>query len=68
MLTPFNCCRYGTGTLSSSLLVTTDSVLTPSLASLGRLTIESIEVTPIVVPLKQEYRGSYYAMRNRSPC
>src|SRR5579863_4718597 len=32
----------------------------------GALTIESIEVTGIVVPLAQEYRGSYYAMRNRS--
>jgi D-galactarolactone cycloisomerase len=42
-----------------------DPVRTPTLSSLGRLTIESIEVTPIVVPLKQEYRGSYYAMRNR---
>jgi L-alanine-DL-glutamate epimerase-like enolase superfamily enzyme len=28
--------------------------------------IESIEVTPIVVPLAQEYRGSYYSMRNRA--
>ena len=32
----------------------------------GPLTIESIEVTPIVVPLAQEYRGSYYRMRNRA--
>ena len=32
----------------------------------GRSTIESIEVTPIVVPLAQEYRGSYYRMRNRA--
>jgi L-alanine-DL-glutamate epimerase-like enolase superfamily enzyme len=30
------------------------------------LTIEAIEVTPIVVPLRQEYRGSYYSMRNRA--
>jgi D-galactarolactone cycloisomerase len=32
----------------------------------GALTIESIEVTPIVVPLEREYRGSYYHMKNRS--
>jgi len=30
------------------------------------LTIETIEVTPIVVPLDREYRGSYYRMTNRS--
>jgi L-alanine-DL-glutamate epimerase-like enolase superfamily enzyme len=30
------------------------------------LTIETIEVTPIVVPLEQEYRGSYYRMNNRA--
>ena len=30
------------------------------------LTIEAIEVTPIVVPLAQEYRGSYYRMSNRA--
>jgi D-galactarolactone cycloisomerase len=30
------------------------------------LTIEAIEVTPIVVPLDREYRGSYYRMTNRS--
>jgi D-galactarolactone cycloisomerase len=30
------------------------------------LLIEAIEVTPIVVPLAQEYRGSYYGMRNRA--
>lgn len=30
------------------------------------LTIEGIEVTPIVVPLEQEYRGSYYRMHNRA--
>ena len=29
------------------------------------LTIESIDVTSVVVPLHQEYRGSYYRMRNR---
>jgi D-galactarolactone cycloisomerase len=34
--------------------------------STGALTIEAIEVTPIVVPLAQEYRGSYYSMRNRA--
>jgi L-alanine-DL-glutamate epimerase-like enolase superfamily enzyme len=38
---------------------------TPTLVS-GPLTIETIEVTPIVVPLAQEYRGSYYRMNNRS--
>src|SRR5262249_54270000 len=42
-----------------------DPVSTPAASSVRRLTIESIEVTPIVVPLDQEYRGSYYAMRNR---
>src|SRR6476469_8998090 len=31
----------------------------------GALTIEAIEVTPLVVPLDREYRGSYYFMRNR---
>jgi D-galactarolactone cycloisomerase len=35
-------------------------------ASTDALTIAAIEVTPIVVPLVQEYRGSYYAMRNRA--
>ena len=35
-------------------------------ASTDALTIASIEVTPIVVPLAQEYRGSYYSMRNRA--
>jgi L-alanine-DL-glutamate epimerase-like enolase superfamily enzyme len=30
------------------------------------LTIESIDVTAVVVPLDQEYRGSYYRMSNRS--
>jgi L-alanine-DL-glutamate epimerase-like enolase superfamily enzyme len=30
------------------------------------LTIESIDVTGVVVPLDQEYRGSYYRMSNRS--
>src|SRR5262249_59812534 len=37
----------------------------PGLAG-GTLTIEAIEVTPIVVPLEQEYRGSYYRMTNRA--
>src|SRR5206468_757183 len=32
----------------------------------GALTIETIEVTPIVVPLEKEYRGSYYRMNNRA--
>src|SRR5579862_2975361 len=32
----------------------------------GALTIETIEVTPIVVPLAREYRGSYYRMNNRA--
>ena len=32
----------------------------------GSLTIDAIEVTPIVVPLAQEYRGSYYRMNNRA--
>ncbi len=37
----------------------------PPLSSDGALTIEAIEVTPVVVPLEREYRGSYYHMRNR---
>lgn len=40
--------------------------VTPPLPYSGPLTIEAIEVTPIVVPLAQEYRGSYYRMTNRS--
>ena len=32
----------------------------------GRLTIREIELVPIVVPLAQEYRGSFYRMRNRA--
>ena len=35
-------------------------------ASTDALTIAAIEVTPIVVPLVQEYRGNHYAMRNRA--
>ncbi len=38
----------------------------PQTPSAGMLTIESIEVTPVVVPLVKEYRGSYYSMRNRA--
>jgi L-alanine-DL-glutamate epimerase-like enolase superfamily enzyme len=38
---------------------------TPTLDG-NALTIESIDVTPIVVPLEKEYRGSYYRMQNRS--
>src|SRR5215469_9261563 len=34
--------------------------------ALDRLTIEAIEVIPIVVPLAREYRGSYYRMSNRA--
>ena len=30
------------------------------------LAIEAIEATAVVVPLEQEYRGSYYRMQNRS--
>ncbi len=41
------------------------SSTTPSLNG-GGLTIERIEVTPIVVPLAREYRGSYYRMTNRA--
>jgi D-galactarolactone cycloisomerase len=37
-----------------------------SVSATDALTIESIEVTPVVVPLDREYRGSYYFMRNRS--
>jgi L-alanine-DL-glutamate epimerase-like enolase superfamily enzyme len=39
---------------------------TPRASIGGSLTIEAIEVAAIVVPLNQEYRGSYYRMRNRS--
>jgi L-alanine-DL-glutamate epimerase-like enolase superfamily enzyme len=35
-------------------------------SGLDALTIEAIEVTPIVVPLAREYRGSYYRMSNRA--
>jgi D-galactarolactone cycloisomerase len=38
----------------------------PAVPGNGALTIEAIEVTPIVVPLDREYRGSYYRMTNRS--
>ncbi len=45
----------------------TQTDLTPLSAPAGSsLTIEAIEVTPIVVPLDREYRGSYYRMTNRS--
>jgi L-alanine-DL-glutamate epimerase-like enolase superfamily enzyme len=42
-----------------------DSTTKPS-SGVDALTIEAIEVTPIVVPLAQEYRGSYYRMSNRA--
>lgn len=35
-------------------------------AGIPPLTIAAIETTPLVVPLAQEYRGSYYGMRNRA--
>ena len=35
-------------------------------AASGALPIKEITVTPIVVPLHQEYRGSYYGMRTRA--
>jgi D-galactarolactone cycloisomerase len=45
----------------------TQTDVTPLSAAAGSsLTIEAIEVTPIVVPLDREYRGSYYRMTNRS--
>ena len=34
--------------------------------ALDQLTIESIELIPIIVPLDREYRGSYYRMTNRA--
>jgi D-galactarolactone cycloisomerase len=46
------------------LVSTTPAEEIPAVGS--PLTIESIEVTPIVVPLVQEYRGSYYRMNNRA--
>jgi D-galactarolactone cycloisomerase len=45
---------------------TPEAPATPSILAGGPLTIEAIEVTPIVVPLDREYRGSYYRMTNRS--
>jgi D-galactarolactone cycloisomerase len=45
---------------------TPDAPLAPPAPTAGPLTIEAIEVTPIIVPLVQEYRGSYYGMRNRA--
>jgi D-galactarolactone cycloisomerase len=45
---------------------TPDVAATDTSIEAGALTIESIEVTPIVVPLVQEYRGSYYRMNNRA--
>src|SRR5215210_2516000 len=32
----------------------------------GRLTIRSIELIPLIVPLHREYRGSHYRMNNRA--
>lgn len=46
--------------------MTSTTPAVPRSPTMGPLTIEAIEVTPIVVPLAQEYRGSYYSMRNRS--
>src|SRR5205823_12735956 len=64
------CNRGGrTGNLSRSEPVTSTTPAAPSTPPTiegGALTIETIEVTPIVVPLAQEYRGSYYRMNNRS--
>ena len=34
--------------------------------SLDQLTIERIELIPVVIPLDREYRGSFYGMRNRA--
>jgi D-galactarolactone cycloisomerase len=45
---------------------TPDVAATQPSIEAGALTIEAIEVTPIVVPLVQEYRGSYYRMNNRA--
>ena len=36
------------------------------LVTTGSLGIASVEVVPVVVPLDQEYRGSYYRMSNRA--
>jgi D-galactarolactone cycloisomerase len=38
---------------------------TTATPAIGKLTIERIELIPIVIPLDREYRGSYYSMRNR---
>ncbi len=46
--------------------MTSTTTAVPHVPTMRPLTIETIEVTAIVVPLAQEYRGSYYSMRNRS--
>jgi L-alanine-DL-glutamate epimerase-like enolase superfamily enzyme len=38
----------------------------PPIPFTGSLTIETVEVIPVIIPLAQEYRGSYYRMRNRA--
>lgn len=38
----------------------------PSIEGLGRLSIASIELIPLVVPLQETFSGSYYRMVNRS--
>jgi D-galactarolactone cycloisomerase len=44
----------------------TDTTGPTLLRASTRLTISKIELTPIVVPLEREYRGSYYRMKDRS--
>jgi len=44
----------------------TTQIETTDVAVGDSLTIDSIDVTGVVVPLDREYRGSYYGMRNRS--
>jgi D-galactarolactone cycloisomerase len=47
-------------------LKSTPATPTPADESLDRLTIEKIELIPIVMPLDREYRGSYYRMDARA--
>jgi D-galactarolactone cycloisomerase len=44
----------------------TDIIRPTPVRAPAQLTIREIELTPIVVPLEREYRGSYYRMNDRS--
>jgi L-alanine-DL-glutamate epimerase-like enolase superfamily enzyme len=45
---------------------TTQADPAAAVSGAGRLGIRKIELVPVVVPLEQEYRGSFYRMENRS--